>query len=88
MSGFNFGIYTAMGITFVLLGVWRLTRGGKTGGTLRLASFLIGFTILAIMAGSLLGVVSLKGVEECLNDKGGGRSKLFVCLFHTRLASP
>ena len=49
---------------------------------------LIGFTILAIMAGSLLGVVSLKGVEECLNDKAGGRSKLFVCLFHTRLASP
>lgn len=48
---------------------------------------MLGVTILAIMAGSLVGVVSVTGVEECLKSPHSGRSKLIVCLFHARLAS-
>lgn len=86
MTAFHYAIYSGLGLTLVLLGVWRFT-GGRTAGTLRLTGFLLGVAILAIMAGSLVGIFSLDGVEACLKDTHSGRSKLVVCLFHTRMAS-
>jgi len=85
MTPFHYAIYSGLGLTLTLLGVWRFA--GKAAGPVRLTGFVLGVTILAIMAGSLLGVLSLTGVEECLKDTHRGRSRLVVCLFHIRLAS-
>jgi hypothetical protein len=87
MSRLHFGLYLALGITFLLLNVWRFSHG-RTGATVRLTSLLIGIAILAILAASLLGIVSLEGVEECLNQKVGHRSRFFACLLEIRHASP
>jgi len=84
VSAFHYAIYTGLGLTLTLLGVWRF--GGKAAGPVRLTGFVLGVTILAIMAGSQVGVLSLTGVEECLKGNPH-RSKLVFCLFHTRLAS-
>lgn len=84
MSGFHYAIYTGLGLTLTLLGVWRF--GGKAAGPARLTGFVLGVTILAIMAGSQVGVLSLSGVEDCLKGNTH-RSKLVFCLFHARLAS-
>ena len=84
MSAFHYAIYTGLGLTLTLLGVWRF--GGKAAGPVRLTGFVLGVTILAIMAGSEVGVLSLTGVEECLKGNTH-RSKLVFCLFHARLAS-
>ena len=86
MSPFHYAIYSGLGLTLVLISVWRLSRRGMAG-PLRLTGLLIGVAILAIMTGSLVGIFSLAGVEECLKDTHSGRSKLVVCLFHTRMAS-
>jgi hypothetical protein len=85
VSAFHYAIYSGLGLTLTLLGVWRFA--GKAAGPVRLTGFVLGVTILAIMAGSLVGVVSVTGVEECLKSPHSGRSKLIVCLFHARLAS-
>jgi hypothetical protein len=85
MSGFHYAIYSGLGATLVLLSVWRLAAGTKAG-PLKFTGLVLGAAILAIMAGSLVGIFSLTGVEECLKDKHSGRSKLVVCLFHTRMA--
>jgi hypothetical protein len=84
MSGFNYTIYSGLGMTLVLLSVWRLAAGTKAG-PLKLTGLLLGVLILTIMGGSLVGIFSLAGVEECLKDTHSGRSKLVVCLFQTRM---
>jgi hypothetical protein len=86
MTGFQYFIYWGLGLTLVLLGLWRFTAG-RTAGTLRLTGFLLGAAILVIMAGSLVGIFSLDGVGQCLNETSSRRSKLIVCLFHTQMAS-
>ena len=86
MSGFHYAIYSGLGLTLVLLGLWRFSAG-RMAGPLRLTGFLLGVAILALMAGSIVGIVSLDGVATCLKDTRSGRSKLVVCLFHARMAS-
>jgi hypothetical protein len=87
MSPFHFGLYLVLGITFVVLGVWRFSESRSLSG-LRHVGLLIGIAILTILAASELGLVSLDGVEKCLNERRSGRSKHIVCLFHVRWASP
>jgi hypothetical protein len=66
MSPVFYAVYWGLGLTLVLLGVWRFAAG-RTAGTLRLTGLAFGLVILAIMAGSAVGVVSLgrgRGVPE------------------------
>jgi hypothetical protein len=86
MSFFHYAIYGGLGLTLFVLGAWRIRRS-SSAGSLRPAGLLIGATILTVIAASLLGVVSLDGVEACLNTKGGGRSKLLTCLVHVQMTS-
>ena len=78
MSTFHYVIYGGLGLTLVLISVWRLTSSG-TGGV-RLTGLVIGLAILGVVASSLVGIVSVDDVETCLNTRGGGRSKLITCL--------
>lgn len=87
MSPFHFGLYLVLGITFVLLGAWRFSESRSASG-LRHVGLLIGIAILTILGVSQLGIVSLDGVEKCLNETRSRRSKHIVCLFHVRWASP
>ena len=86
MSTFHYWLYGTLGFVLVALGVWRI--GGRANSTLKPAGLLIGTTILTVIALSLLGVVSLDGVEACLSEKSGGRGKLIWCLGHVRKAMP
>ncbi len=85
MSPFRFGLYLVLGMIFVVLGVWRFSESRTVSG-LRHVGLLLGIAILAILAGSQLGLVSLEGVEKCLDETRSRRSKLIVCLFHVRRA--
>jgi hypothetical protein len=87
MSPFHFGLYLVLAIAFVLLGVWRFSESRSVSG-LRHVGLLIGIAILTILAASQLGLVSLEGVEQCLNETRSRRSKHIVCLFHVRRAAP
>ena len=68
-------------------GPWRI-GGGRANSTLKPAGLVIGATILTVIALSWLGVVSLDGVEACLNEKSGGRGKLIWYLGYVRKAMP
>jgi hypothetical protein len=74
MSRFNFGFYLVLGTIFLVLGIWRFSESRSASG-LRHVGLLIGIAILTILAASQLGIVSLDGVEECLNETRSGRSK-------------
>ena len=78
MSTFHYAIYGGLGLTLVLISVWRLTSNG--GGGVRLTGLVLGLAILGVVASSLLGIVSVDDVETCLNRRGSGRSKLITCL--------
>jgi hypothetical protein len=82
MSAFHYAIYAGLGLVLVALGLWRGSRGAR----LKPFGTAIGATILVVIALSFLGVVSLDGVESCLNEKGVGRSKLFRCLAYVHMA--
>jgi hypothetical protein len=84
MSRAHFAFYLAVGITFVLLNLWRFTHG-KLGATVRPISLVLGIAILAMLAASLIGVISLDAVEECLDRRPGHRSKWLV---EVRRAAP
>jgi len=82
MSAFHYAIYGGLGLVLVVLGLWRTSRGAR----LKPFGTAIGATILVVILLSLVGIVSLDGVESCLNEKGSGRSKLLWCLAHVRMA--
>ena len=84
MSTFHYVIYGGLGLTLVLISVWRLTSSG-TGGV-RLTGLVIGLAILGVVASSLVGIVSVDDVETCLNTRRGGRSKLITCLAQVHCA--
>ena len=84
MSPSHYWLYGSLGVVLVALGLWRI--GGRSNTPLKPAGLMIGATILTVIALSLFGIVSLDGVEACLNDKSGGRSKLILCLIHVRMA--
>jgi len=86
MSTGHYALYIGLGLTLVLLGVWRMTAG-SAASRLKPAGLVIGAAMLALMVSGLLGIVSLTGVEACLQEKGGGRSKLITCLFRVEMAS-
>ena len=81
MSAFHLTIYGGLGVSLVAIGLWRRHRGG----TMTSFGLLLGLAILAVIGSSLVGLVSLDEVESCLSQKGGGRSKLLVCLAHVRV---
>ncbi len=87
MSPSHYWLYGTLGFVLVALGVWRI-GGGRAKSTLKPAGLVIGATILTVIALSWLGVVSLDGVETCLNEKSGGRGKLIWCLGYVRKAMP
>ena len=87
MSPSRYWLYGTLGFVLVALGVWRI-GGGRANSTLKPAGLVIGATILTVIALSWLGVVSLDGVETCLNEKSGGRGKLIWCLGYVRKAMP
>jgi hypothetical protein len=87
MSPFHFGFYLVLGIVLVVLGIWRFSESRSASG-LRHVGLVPGIYILAILAGSQLGLVSLESVEQCLNETRSRRSRQIVCIFHVRRASP
>jgi len=87
MSPGYFAAYLGLGIILVVLGVWRFSESRSVSG-LRRVGLLLGIAILGILAASQLGLVSLDGIDKCLKQKGGRRSKMIVCLFYVERASP
>jgi hypothetical protein len=86
MSTSHYWLYGTLGIVLVALGLWRI-GGGRAGGPLKPAGLIIGGMILTVLMLSLVGVVSLDGVEACLKETRSSRSKFFVCLVHVRMTS-
>jgi hypothetical protein len=78
VSTFHYAIYGGLGLSLVLISVWRLTSSGAGG--VRLTGLVLGFVILGVVGSSLIGIVSVADVEACLNKRPGGRSKLITCL--------
>lgn len=87
MSPLHFRLYLVLGILLVALGVWRFGES-LTGAVVRHGGLMLGIVILAILAASQLGILSLDGVKQCLNHTRSRRSRFFVCLFHARFACP
>jgi hypothetical protein len=86
MSTTHYWLYGTLGIVLVALGLWRI-GGGRASGPLKPAGLIIGGMILTVLMLSLVGIVSLDGVEACLQETRSSRSKLLVCLVHVRMAS-
>ena len=83
MSTFHLAIYAGLGLSLVAIGLWRFGSGRKVFSV----GLVLGIAILAVIASSFVGLVSLDDVESCLAQKGGGRSKLLICLAQMKVTS-
>jgi hypothetical protein len=83
MSAINYTMYTAVGLLLVGLSLWRIARDvnrsdihSGAASAFKPAGLVIGIVILVVIAASLLGIVSLDGVDACLKENVGHRSRV------------